>query len=91
MMDEIIRLVQQTHLSLPAIELVILLTLLSLSLVFRYNRCGMMTAYIFAYRWGWLVAESFPEQAQVAYIVFGVLVGALFTIGILSDRKSGLE
>jgi hypothetical protein len=80
--------IQQSQLSLPGLEVVLLITLLSLSLVFRFNRCGMMTAYIFAYRWGWMIVHRFPEEVQFAYIVFGVLVGALSVAGMLADRKS---
>jgi len=66
---------------------VLLIGLVTLALVFRYNRCGMTVAYIFAYRWGWKVADALPTEAQFGYVAFGVVVGALAAIGMLSERS----
>ncbi len=87
-MEGAIQLIQSSELSLPSIEVALLITLMSLSLVFRYNRCGMITAYLFAYRWGWMIVARLPEETYFAYIGFGVLVGALSVVGMLFDRKS---
>lgn len=88
MLKNVLHIIQQSELSLPALEVVLLVSLLSLSLVFRYNRFGIMTAYLFAYRWGWLIARSFPSEARFGYIVLGILVGVLSVAGMLCDRES---
>ncbi len=87
-MKEAIQLIQSSEISLPALEVVLLISLMSLSLVLRYNRCGMIAAYLFVYRWGWMIVAKLPEEVYFAYIGFGVLVGALSVVGMLSDRNS---
>jgi len=89
MFKQALHIVQQSQLSLPALEVVLLVTLLSLSLVLRYNRLGLAVAYAFAYRWGWMVARSLPSEARFAYIVFGILVGILSIVGMFADREHG--
>ncbi|HAS83195.1 MAG TPA: hypothetical protein DCS43_11125 [Verrucomicrobia bacterium] len=87
MMKEIFHVIQNATLELPATEVVLLIGLVTLALVSRYNRCGMTVAYIFSYRWGWMVAKDLPAEAQFGYVAFGVFVGALATIGMLTERN----
>jgi hypothetical protein len=53
MIDELVRTLSNSQLTLPAFELVLFMGLLSLSLLFRYSRTGIFVAYLFAFRWGW--------------------------------------
>lgn len=87
MIDNIITIIQQSTLTLPSIEVVLLVVLLSLSLMLRYNDFGMVVAYVFACRWGWGVMLHFSPKAQLGFVIFGFLVGALSVIGLISDRK----
>lgn len=80
--------IQNSTITLSAVELVLLISLLSCSLVFRCNRCGILTAYLFAYRWGWMVVKQLPESAQIAYVLLGVVVGALSITGMLMERRT---
>lgn len=87
-MQNIYQIISTSHLDLPAAEVFILVGILSIALLFRLPRCGLIAAYIFTYRWCWTVAASLPSEAQLVYIIFGVLVGALATVGMLSERHS---
>ena len=86
-MQELWVLIQTTQIELPAMEVVVLVGLLSLSLLLRYARCGMVIAYLFSYRWGWQVADSLQGVALFGYIAFGMLIGVLSVIGMLYDHK----
>lgn len=85
MLENTFLIIKGSHLTLPSIEVVLFVALLSGSLVFRYNRCGIIVAYIFAYRWGWMVVDMLPAAAQASYIILGILVGALAIVSMLSD------
>ena len=73
--------------TLPVIEIGALIVALSLCLVFRTSRTGLVIAYLFAYRWGW---SFFLKQDKVfftAYLVLGVVVGILTVLGMLQSRQ----
>jgi hypothetical protein len=80
------QIIKNSQLSLPSIEVSLFVILLAAALLFRYNRAGMVVAYAFAARWGWMVAGSLPTPARTAYVIFGVLVGALAIVSMLSDK-----
>ena len=76
-------------LTLPALELSILLAGLSCCLVFRFTRTGLLIAYMFIYRWGWLILADAGQSLLVGYLVFGMLIGIATVIGLMrtsSDR-----
>jgi len=81
------QLVKTTQLYLPAFEVALFVALLSLALLYRYNRAGLVVAYVFAYRWGWLVVSKLPGSAQTSYVIRGILVGALTVVSMLSDPQ----
>ncbi len=85
-MQSLLSIIEKTELMLPALEVLILIGLLTLSLLSRLHRCGMITAYLFSYRWCWSIVTDLPESAQIGYIVFGMLVGVLSVIGMLTER-----
>jgi len=84
--------------SIPGMEAMVLLILLTICLLFRISRIGHIIAYIFAYRWGLLFGEQyFARDAKVyhvfltSYIVFGILVLTLALVAMMmathSDRQ----
>ena len=78
--------------SLQASEIMILLGIITLCLLFRWNRMGMAIVYIDAYRWGWLFFQAnFGNEYRnfmMGYYLFGGLVLILFAVGMLIDGKS---
>jgi len=83
--------------SIPGMEAIVLLVLLTICLLFRINRTGLVTAYIFTYRWGLLFGEQyFAGDARIynifltSYIVFGILVLTLALVAMMAiGRSSG--
>ena len=70
-------------LELPALEVTALIILLTCCLVFRFTRTGLIAAYIFAYRWGWVFFSEQPHEMLMGYLIFGCVVGILTVIGML--------
>jgi len=84
-MNELLHTMSLVKIELPSIELMALLAIMSLAMVFRFPRTGLMAAYIFSYRWGWMAIMDYSPGALVAYMVFGILVGTLSVIGFLRN------
>jgi len=70
-------------LELPALEVTSLIVLLTCCLLFKLTRTGLMVAYIFVYRWGWLFFMEPSQDVLMGYLIFGCLVGILTVIGML--------
>jgi len=87
MLKELHHVIMTSQLTLPAFELAMLMALLTLGLLFRYSRTGMVVAYLFAYRWGWEIAHGLGRGAHFWYLVFGFIVGILTVLGMLSDSR----
>ena len=82
--------------SIPGMEAMTLLIVLTICLLFRINRTGLVTAYIFTYRWGLLFGEQyFAGDARVynvfitSYIVFGILVLTLAVVAMMMTARAG--
>ena len=82
--------------SIPGMEALVLLILLTICLLFRINRTGLVMAYIFTYRWGLLFGEQYfagdPQVYHVfltSYIVFGILVLTLAMVAMMVATRSG--
>ncbi len=88
MLENWFQIIKGSQLTLPSIEVALFVVLLALSLLYRYNRAGMVVAYLFACRWGWMVAGTLPTPAKTIYVILGVLVGALAIVSMLSDPHS---
>ena len=83
---------------IPGMEAMILLILLTICLLFRITRIGLVLAYIFTYRWGLLFGEQyFAGDARVyhgflaGYIVFGILVLTLALVAMMVATRSGSD
>ncbi len=88
MLENWFQIIKGSQLTLPSIEVALFVVLLALSLLYRYNRAGMVVAYLFACRWGWMVASNLPTPAKTIYVILGILVGALAIVSMLSDPHS---
>ena len=90
-MNEFLQTVRQAQVSIPTIELLLLLVLLTFSLVFKSTRTGLLVAYVFIYRWGWLFfKEMFLDQHGsylLGYLVFGAIILLLTVIAMLHPNE----
>jgi len=84
--------------SIPGMEAIVLLALLTICLLFRITRTGLVTAYIFTYRWGLLFGEQyFAGDMRVyhvfltSYIVFGILVLTLAIVAMMVMSRSARQ
>lgn len=85
MFADIYQIIINSQLTLPSFEVALFVVLLALALLYRYNRAGIVVAYVFAARWGWMVVHNLPTAARTSYIILGILVGALAVVSMLSD------
>jgi hypothetical protein len=83
--------VRHAQIAAPSLELMLLLGILTLSLVFRAIRTGLLIAYLFAFRWGWIfVSETLAQKDTVylqAYAFLGVFVMILGIIGMMHGEN----
>ncbi len=79
--------------SIPFFETAILLIILTICLLLRWCKIGLLVAYIAVYRWGWIFLESGGLQKDAsdqkfltAYIVLGIIVFTLTAVEMLIDK-----
>lgn len=85
MVNELIKLMSDATITLPVLEVTILLVLLAGCLVFKCTRVGLVIAYLFIYRWGWLFFTDRGQNFLLSYLVLGCVVGILTVVGMLSS------
>ena len=83
MFAETFAILQKASLTLPAMEVITLLAALTVCLVLRFTRVGLIVAYLFVYRWGWACFVGMSDGYLMAYLVFGTVAGILTVIGML--------
>ncbi len=83
----------QATVAVPLVETTILLLAITVCLLFRFSRTGLVLAFLFLYRWGWTVqVQRFTSDPAVqsafsaGYLVFGILV---FTFALLGMAFRG--
>lgn len=84
---------------IPLLELTILLLLMTGCLLLRFPRTGLMVAFLFVYRWGWIFCMSgalldsrIRTMFLSGYVGFGILVVILTIVAmVLSKRYSHEE
>ena len=81
--------------SIPVVEAIVLLLVLTICLLFHFHSIGLIIAYLFIYRWAWCFREQvFPNDPYVrnifmtSYIVFGILVFVFGIIGMACAKAS---
>ncbi len=84
--------------SIPGMEAIVLLIVLTICLLFRIARTGLVTAYIFTYHWGLLFGEQYfagdPRVYHIFianYIVFGILVLTLAMVAMMVAARAGRQ
>lgn len=86
--------IQDAVITVPLLELIILLLILTLCQLLRLARTGLIVAFLFAYRWGWIfyfhnnfLNPKMENFFLTGYIIFGILTLALTIIAMtLSSR-----
>ena len=76
-------LMSEATLTLPAMEVTLLLAALSCCLVLKLTRTGLIIAYLFIYRWAWLIMKDSGHDFLLLFLVFGVIIGVLTVISML--------
>ena len=85
----------QAKLSISLVELTLLLVVLTFCLLFRFARIGLLAAYLFIYRWGWIFCkQDFFDNPNIqnlfttAYIIFGIMVFSFAIAGMACQKGS---
>jgi len=80
-------------LSIPMIETMLLFLVLTICLLLRFSRTGLIVAYLFVYRWGWYCQEqdflndSYNRTLFITcYIIFGILIFVFAIVGMIRSR-----
>lgn len=87
MLNDFLAIVRDATITLPAVELTMLLGLLTLTLVFRLARTGLLASYMFVYYWGWSLFVGHRPKFMVGYLVFGGAVAILTAIGMFRAAR----
>lgn len=85
MLNQLLVIIKNATITLPVLEVTVLLAVLTCCMVFRFTRIGLLTAYLFTYRWGWLFFIGQSQKFLVAYLLFGSIVAILTVIGMLQS------
>ena len=82
----------------PGMEALVLLFLLTICLLFRMTRAGLVIAFIFTYYWGLLFGEQYfagdPQVYNIfiaSYIVFGILALTLSLVAMMMATRAGRQ
>lgn len=77
----------------PLVEMVLMCGVLTVCLLFRFPRVGLIATYIFVYRWAWSVRDMLYLEGPrhhamftTGYIIFGILVLVLSVIGMIRSE-----
>jgi hypothetical protein len=83
MVNDILKTIGSTQISLPTGEMMILLALLTLCLLAKATRTGLLTAYFFVFRWGWIFfQQNFGTDTSMfrGYVILGIIIPGLAVI-----------
>lgn len=86
MIESFLSVVTKASIELPAIEVTILLIVMSVCLASRHTNIGLVLTYIFAYRWGWILFAGHNIEFMTAYLFFGTITGILTVIGMMTSK-----
>ena len=87
-MSETLDLIQSATVSLPALEVTILLVALTVCMLFEVTRIGLVVSYLFVYRWGWLFFQAHNQCLLVAYMIVGCVTGILAVLGMIHTARA---
>ena len=86
MLGNVLKIVTGASLTLPAMEVSLLLAALSCCLVFKLTRTGLIIAYLFVYRWGWLLMSDQGETYMAMYLGLGLIIGIITFVGLVREH-----
>ena len=82
-------------LSIPMVETILLFAVLTICLLFRFSRIGLIVSYVFVYRWGWAVRQQIlPDNPNItslfttSYMIFGLMVFTFVIVGMIRGRDT---
>lgn len=87
MFQEFVYIFGKATLTLPSAELCVLLAALTICLVFRMARLGLVLAFVFIYRWCWMLIASQDRTLVTAYAFFGIAVLILTVVGMVAPHR----
>ena len=87
MLQSFMKIATEASIELPALEVSILLIIMSLCLATKHQRIGLVATYIFAYRWGWIIFVGHGFSYMTVYLIFGVLTGILTVVGLMTEKN----
>ncbi len=79
-MNDFFSAIRESQVCMPTAELMLLLTVLTLCLVFRTIKTGLFAAYLFVYHWGWMFMEDTFRNSHPVYMYSYLAFGALSII-----------
>lgn len=86
-MFELLKTFNHSTVPLPAGEVMFFLVFMTICLLLRMNRLGIIVAFVAAYRWGWIYFEhTFHDQYNdyiTGYFFFGMSAVLLYVISLL--------
>jgi len=87
--------IQDASITVPLIELIILFVFLTVCLLLRFSRTGLIVAYLSIYHWGWFFClhnnyldHKIRTMFLTGYIVFGILVLTLAIVAMMITSRS---
>lgn len=80
---DIFLLVKNATITIPVMEVCVLIAALSVFLVFKLTRIGLITAYMFTYRWGLLFFLKEDNTYLMFYLIFGFAIGIITVITMI--------
>lgn len=82
--------------SIPMVETLLVFAVLTVCLLFRFSRIGLIVAYVFVYRWCWAFRQQIlPDNPNVynlftaGYLICGILVFTFAIVGMIRQKAVG--
>jgi hypothetical protein len=86
-MSELFSLLKNAQITLPVMEITSLIVGLSICLANKWTRSGLLVAYVFVYRWGWMFFAKQSMPYFMAYLVLGGIVLLLSVCDMLGSKE----
>jgi len=86
MINEIIQILRNATICLPALEIILLITILTVCLTSSYSKVGLIAACLFTYKWGFQLFIREGDRYLTMYVICGSLVCILTVIGMIQTR-----
>jgi hypothetical protein len=85
--ETIFKVLSNAQITLPMIELALLMIIMTACLLFQYTQTGLVVAYLFCYRWGMVFVQTQSQTIVICYIIFGSMVGILTVVGMFQNTE----